>query len=85
MTSLREKYPVKVDWNAQQYIGINLTWNYTEGQVLMGMKDYVQQALKQFKHERPQNNSTMVQARWNLTNMVPKFNIVTQLTIALYQ
>ena len=50
---LREKYPVKEDWDAQQYIGINLDWNYTKGEVLLSMKDYVQQALKQFKHEVP--------------------------------
>ena len=47
---LREKYSVKVDWDAQQYIGINLDWDYTNGEVLLSMKDYVQQALKQFKH-----------------------------------
>ena len=45
--------PVKVDWDAKQYIGINLERNYTEQEVLLSMKDYVQQALVQFKHEAP--------------------------------
>jgi len=53
LVCLREKYPVKVDWDAQQYIGINLNWDYPSGEVLLSMKDYVQQALKQFKHEPP--------------------------------
>ena len=53
LVCLREKYPVKVDWDAQQYIGINLTLNYKEGEVLLCMKYYVTQALKQFKHQAP--------------------------------
>ena len=39
LVCLREKYRVKVDWDAQQYIGINLTWNYNHGKVLLCMKD----------------------------------------------
>ena len=42
-----------MDWEAQQYIGINLDWNYDTGEVLLSMKDYVKQALKKFKHEPP--------------------------------
>ena len=53
LVCLREKYPVKGDWDARQYIGINLNWNYTDGEVLLSMKDCVQQALKQFKHDTP--------------------------------
>jgi hypothetical protein len=26
---MRMKYPFKVDWEAKQYIGINLKWDYT--------------------------------------------------------
>ena len=53
LVCLREKYPVKVDWEAQQYFGISLGWNYKKGEVLLSMKDYVKQALKQFKHQTP--------------------------------
>jgi len=50
---IREKYPVKVDWEAKQYIGINLEWNYTDRTVGLSMQDYVAQALAQFKHTKP--------------------------------
>ena len=53
LVCLRERYPVKVDWDAQQFIGINLNWNYYDGEVLLAMKDYVQRALKQFNRETP--------------------------------
>ena len=35
---IREKYPFKVDWDAHQYIGINLEFNYTDRWVKMSMK-----------------------------------------------
>ena len=47
---IREKYPFKVDWDAQQYIGINLEFNYTDRWVKMSMKGYVKQALQEFQH-----------------------------------
>ena len=50
---LQEECPVKVDWDSQQYIGINFTWNYGGDEVLLNMKDYVNQALKQFNHPTP--------------------------------
>ena len=50
---LREKYPVKVDWEAHQYIGMNLEWDYIKREVLLSMQDYVAQALKQFQHQHP--------------------------------
>ena len=53
LSCIKERYPIKVGWEAKQYIGINLDWNYEEGEVLLSMKNYVKQALEQFKHENP--------------------------------
>ena len=50
---IREKYPVKVDWDAKQYIGINFEWNYKERTVGLSTQNYVAQALAQFKHNKP--------------------------------
>ena len=35
--SIRQKYPFKVDWEAKQYIGINLKWNYDHREVTLSM------------------------------------------------
>ena len=53
VTCIKERYPVKVDWEAKQYIRINLGWDYEENEVHLSMKDYVKQALAQFKHKTP--------------------------------
>ena len=53
---IREKYPFKVDWEAKQYIGINLEWNYIKRWVKMSMKGYVKQALLEFKHLCPKQH-----------------------------
>ena len=50
---IKERYPVKIDWDAKQYIGINLTWDYNDRTVLLSMDDYVKEALAQFEHEVP--------------------------------
>jgi hypothetical protein len=44
--AIREKYPLKVDYNAKQYVGITLNWNYDTGELLCFMPGYVAQALK---------------------------------------
>jgi hypothetical protein len=53
VAALREKYPLKVDWAAEQYIGIHLKWNYIDREVLISMDGYVEQALKEFNHIKP--------------------------------
>ena len=52
---MRAKYPFKVDWDAKQYIGIDLEFEYTTGNrhVILSMKGYVKQALTEFKHIHP--------------------------------
>jgi hypothetical protein len=53
VAALQEKYPLKVDWEAEQYIGIHLKWNYIDHEVLCSMDRYVEQALKKFHHIKP--------------------------------
>ena len=42
---MRLKYKFKVDFEAKQYIGIHLKWNYTSQEVIYSMEGYVAQAL----------------------------------------
>ena len=44
---------MKVDWKAEQYIGIHLKWNYIDREVLCSMDGYVKQALEEFNHIIP--------------------------------
>ena len=44
------KYKFKVDFDAKQYIGINLVWDYNRRTVCCSMKDYIKQALTELKH-----------------------------------
>lgn len=44
------KYKFKVDFDAKQYIGINLVWDYQQRTVCCSMKDYIKQARIKLKH-----------------------------------
>ena len=52
------KYPFKVDWEAKQYIGIHLKWNYADDDrsVTLSMPDYVTEALAELKHATPKQH-----------------------------
>jgi hypothetical protein len=61
LDSIEANYPVKADWTGSKYIGIDLEWNYDEGEVKLSMKGYVPKALKEFQHpppDRPVNGPT---------------------------
>lgn len=51
--AIRKKYPLKVDYDAKQYVGITLDWNYDEGELICSMPGYVAQALREFEHASP--------------------------------
>jgi hypothetical protein len=53
---IKNKYKFKVDWEAKQYIGINLNWNYTKREVILSMDGYVEQALKELEHSIPKQH-----------------------------
>ena len=47
---MNEKYTFKVDFDAKQYIGIHLAWDYDKRELICSMKDYVRQALTELEH-----------------------------------
>ena len=47
---MRDKYKFKVDFEAKQYIGIHLNWNYNTHELICSMKEYVRQALIELQH-----------------------------------
>jgi hypothetical protein len=57
LAAVRDKYPLKVDWEAKQYVGIHLQWDYTRREVICTMDGYVKQALKELQHTVPKAGS----------------------------
>ena len=50
MKIMKEKYTFKVDFEAKQYIGIHLKWDYAKRELIYSMKGYVKQALTKLEH-----------------------------------
>lgn len=53
ISSLEEKYTMKVDFEAKQYIGINLQWDYKNRHLICSMDDYIYTALQELEHILP--------------------------------
>ena len=51
--AVRQHYKFKVDEEAQQFVGINLRWDYEKRTVRLSMEGYVEQALLEFQHASP--------------------------------
>ena len=47
---MRSKYKFKVDFDAKQYIGIHLKWDYIKRQVICSMDGYVRNVLEELEH-----------------------------------
>ena len=41
-SAIEAKYPLKIDWEANTYLGINFEWHYDEGYVTLPMKGYIE-------------------------------------------
>jgi hypothetical protein len=50
---LKANYTITEDWKGENFIGLNLKWDYGNHTVDLLIKGYVQKALQQFKHEKP--------------------------------
>ncbi len=50
---LSKHYRCLHDWDGQQYLGMNLDWDYTGRAVYVSMLDYVPEALARFQHKPP--------------------------------
>ena len=44
INTLKSKYTITIDWEAKQFCGINLTWDYKNRTVDMDMPKYVENA-----------------------------------------
>ena len=53
MSTLRKHYTVKCDTKADQYIGINLKWDYDNWTCVLVMDGFIEQALCELKHPAP--------------------------------
>jgi hypothetical protein len=56
ITSLEQKYTMKVDYEATQYVGINLKWDYEKRELTCSMDGYITEALKEFQHTPPRQH-----------------------------
>ena len=47
---MQDKYSFKVNFNAKQYIGIHLNWDYNKRELKCSMKGYGEQELTKLEH-----------------------------------
>ena len=52
-SAIEAKYPLKIDWEANKYLGIIFEWYYDEGCVILLMKGYIEKALKEYLWIKP--------------------------------
>ena len=50
---ISERYDVTTDWDGKRYLGLTFDWDYDRREVHLTMPDYIPDALKRFKRERP--------------------------------
>jgi hypothetical protein len=50
---LNEHYKCFIDWDENQYIGMNMDWDYDGCKVHVSMLDYIPEALTCFQHQAP--------------------------------
>jgi len=53
MSALCQHYQVTEDWDATQYCGMTLKWDYQNRTVDLSMPGYIDRALKRFQHPQP--------------------------------
>ena len=51
ISSLSPHYKYTTDWEGNNYCGLTMDWNYTEGHVDISMPDYVNKALQRLNHK----------------------------------
>ena len=50
---LEEVYSMSIDWDGKRYVGIDLQWDYENGDLYCSMPGYITSALQEFKHPPP--------------------------------
>ena len=53
VSAIKERYPVKVKMDPDQYIGIDLQWDYEKRELICSMNGYVETALRELEHAAP--------------------------------
>ena len=52
-SAIEAKYPLKIYWEANTYLGINFEWHYYEEYVILLMKGDIEQSLKEYLWRKP--------------------------------
>ena len=50
---LKENNDIIEDWEGKRYLGLNFNWNYETRSIHLSMPNYIPDALKRFKREKP--------------------------------
>ena len=50
---IKESYEITEDWEGKRYLGLTFDWNYDTCSVHLFMPNYITDALKRFKREKP--------------------------------
>ena len=53
LTALKQYYKITEDWKGNNYLGLNLDWNYQQGYVDISMPGYIAKVLHKFRHMKP--------------------------------
>ena len=53
LTALRQKYDVTVEWTGDNYLGIEIDWEYKKGHVDITMPEYIPKPLNRLNHPAP--------------------------------
>ena len=53
LSTIKEHYECKADWDGGRYIGLTLDWDYENKEVHLSMPGYVAEALHRFQHPHP--------------------------------
>ena len=53
LTALRQKYDVTVEWTGENYLGIDIGWEYQKGHVDISMPEYIPNAMIRLNHPAP--------------------------------
>ena len=74
---MRKKYTFKVDFKAQQYIGIHLDWNSDKQELKCSMKGYVEQVLTKLEHVLTTKRHFLAPLKGSIPNYGTKIQYAT--------
>jgi hypothetical protein len=51
VATIGKRYPIKVNWKAEYFLGITIKWDYVNRTATLSMPGYVKEALLEFQHK----------------------------------